>query len=152
MVRIETGMWVVICDGRKWLMFENVGGALAPKLRLIDSLEQVNPATREQGSDAPPRVHESTGHARSAVAQTDWHDEAERKFLADLARRLDGALRAGKTEKMVIAAPPRALGMIRQHYSEQLRSAVRLEVDKDLVKMPVHEIEKMLLGAADKKV
>lgn len=145
MLRIESGMWIVICDGRKWLIFENVGGAVAPKLRLVDSLEQANPATREQGSDAPPRVHESIGHARSAFTQTDWHDEAERKFLADLAHRLDDALRAGKTEKMVIAAPPRALGMIRQHYSERVKSALRLEIDKDLVKSPVHDIEKMLL-------
>lgn len=144
MAKIEPGTWVVICDGRKWLIFENVGGMGAPKLRLNDQFEQTNPATREQGSDAPSRVHESLGHARSAVAQTDWHDEAERKFLADLALHLDASVHAGKARKLIIAAPPRALGMIRKHYSKRVKSALRLEIDKDLVKSPVREIEEML--------
>jgi protein required for attachment to host cells len=38
--------------------------------------------------------------------------------------------------------------MIRPAYSAALRSAVRAELDKDFVKMPVHEIEKHLTGAA----
>ena len=46
-----------------------------------------------------------------------------------------------------MVAPPRALGMIRPAYSHALRGAVRAEVDKDLVKQPVHEIEKHLTGA-----
>jgi len=44
-------------------------------------------------------------------------------------------------------APPRALGMIRPAYSHALRAAVRAEVDKDLVKLPIHEIEKHLTAA-----
>jgi protein required for attachment to host cells len=43
-----------------------------------------------------------------------------------------------------VVAPPRALGMIRPAYSQTLKGAVRAEVDKDLVKMPVHEIERHL--------
>ena len=43
-----------------------------------------------------------------------------------------------------MVAPPRALGIIRQAYSPHVRSALRGEVDKDFVKMPVHEIEKKL--------
>ena len=48
---------------------------------------------------------------------------------------------------MILVAPPRALGMIRPAYSHALRAAVRAEVDKDLVKQPVHEIEKHLTAA-----
>jgi protein required for attachment to host cells len=47
---------------------------------------------------------------------------------------------------MIVVAPPRALGMIRPAYSQSLKGAVRAEVDKDFVKMPVHEIEKHLTG------
>jgi protein required for attachment to host cells len=47
---------------------------------------------------------------------------------------------------MIVVAPPRALGMIRPAYSQLLKGAVRAEVDKDFVKMPVHEIEKHLTG------
>lgn len=44
-----------------------------------------------------------------------------------------------------MVAPPRALGMLRSAYSETLKNAIRAELDKDLVKMPVYEIEKRLL-------
>ena len=53
-----------------------------------------NPPTHEQGSDRPGRSHASVGSARSAVGQTDWHDQAEHDFLTALARRLDKAAQA----------------------------------------------------------
>ncbi len=45
---------------------------------------------------------------------------------------------------LILVAPPRALGMIRHAYSNALRGAIRPEIDKDLVKHPVHDIEKHL--------
>ena len=64
-----------------------------------------------------------------------------------LVKHLDAALTAGKTKSLIVVAPPRALGMIRPAYTHALRAAVRTEVDKDLVKLPVHQIEKHLTGA-----
>jgi protein required for attachment to host cells len=78
------------------------------------------------------------------MEQTDWHDQAEQRFLTELARRLDAAVTAGETKALVIVAPPRALGVLRQAYSNGLREAVKAEIDKDYVRMPVHEIEKHL--------
>ena len=43
-----------------------------------------------------------------------------------------------------MVAPPRALGVLRQAYSKGLRDAIKAEIDKDYVRMPVHEIEKKL--------
>ena len=50
----------------------------------------------------------------------------------------------GKAKSVIMVAPPRALGVLRHSYSSHLRSAVRAEIDKDFVKLPVHEIEKHL--------
>jgi protein required for attachment to host cells len=47
----------------------------------------------------------------------------------------------------VLIAPPRALGVLRSAYSPALKGAVRAEIDKDLVAVPVHEIEKRLTAA-----
>jgi len=38
----------------------------------------------------------------------------------------------------------RALGVLRQSYSASVRNALRAEIDKDYVRLPVHEIEKRL--------
>ena len=102
------------------------------------------PKTSEQGTDAPGRSISSADGRRSAVKQTDWHDQAEQRFLADLAKRLDAAVTAGETKSLIVVAPPRALGVLRQHYSAGVRNAVRAEIDKDYVRMPVHEIERHL--------
>ena len=106
--------------------------------------QQEDPKTREQGTDAPGRAISSVGEARAAMDQTDWHEQGERRFLEKLVARLDAAVRAGEAKSLVIAAPPRALGALRQVYTHGLRGAVAAELDKDLVKMPVHEIEKHL--------
>jgi protein required for attachment to host cells len=80
------------------------------------------------------------------VEQTDWHDEAERAFLHGLAAHLDTAVRAGETKALIIVAPPRALGMLRKAYTASIRGVLRQEIDKDLVKVPIYEIEKHLLS------
>jgi protein required for attachment to host cells len=143
---IRHGEWVVVCDGAKALVLENDGDIRVPKLKTVQVFEQKDLATHILGTDAPGRTFNSVGSARSAVEQTDWHDQAERAFLTQLAQHLEEALASGKTKSLIIVASPRALGMIRSAYSHAVKGAVRIEVDKDLVKMPVHEIEKRLTG------
>ncbi|MFK4506789.1 host attachment protein [Bradyrhizobium daqingense] len=136
-VRIEKGDWLVVCDGRKALILENVGDEMFPNLHIGEVHEQPNPSTGAQGSDAPGRLHGASGGVRSLVEQTDWHDEAERSFLRGLAGRLDAAVSAGETSALTMVASPRALGMIRADYSDVVRKALQGEVGKDLVKLPV---------------
>jgi protein required for attachment to host cells len=143
-VTIHHGDWVVVCDGAKALVLENIGDAKFPNLKTREVYEQKDLPTHELGAGAPGRIMSPVTHVRSAVEQTDWHDQAERTFLHHLAQRLDAAVTAGKAKSLILVAPPRALGMIRPVYSHALRAALRAEVDKDLVKMPVHEIEKHL--------
>ena len=144
-VKTATGDWIVVCDGRKALILENKGDQVYPDLRTREVHEQESPPTREQGTDEPGRVHQSVGQARSAVEQTDWHDRDEQAFLAKLAERLDAAVQTGETKSIIIVAPPRALGKLRPQYSLAVKRALSMEVPKDLVNQPVHEIERQLL-------
>jgi protein required for attachment to host cells len=143
-LKIHSGDWVVVCDGAKALILENAGDAISLNLKTKEVHEQPDAKTSELGTDAPGRSINSVDGRRSAMEQTDWHDQAEHKFLTDLSKRLDAALTAGETKSMILVAPPRALGVMRQAYSHNLRNALRAEIDKDYVKMPVHEIEKRL--------
>lgn len=146
--KLKAGTWVVVCDGRKWIILENAGDERFPNLRVRETEEQPTPLTSEQGSDAPPRVFASVGTARSAIEQTDWHDENERRFVAKLAHRLDNAVKGGEARSVIVAAPPRALGVLRGEYSNRLKEAIRLEIDKDFVRMPVLEIERAIASLA----
>ncbi len=141
---IQKGEWVVVCDGGKALVLHNVGDAKFPNLKTLEVFEQEDLPTHLLGADVPGRAFNSASNLRSSVGQTDWHDQSEHDFLVKLAHHLDAAVSSGKTKSLVVVAPPRALGMLRPAYSHALKVAVRAEVDKDLVKMPVHEIEKYL--------
>jgi protein required for attachment to host cells len=144
---IREGEWVVVCDGAKALVLQNAGDAKFPNLKTLEVFEQKDLATHEQGADKSGRAFSSAGNARSAVGQTDWHDRSEEAFLTKLAHHLDAAVASGKAKSIIVIAPPRALGMLRPAYSHALKGALRAEIDKDFVKMPVHEIEKHLTGA-----
>jgi protein required for attachment to host cells len=148
MEKIKLGVddWVVVCDGRRAMILENRGDAQSPNLRKKETYEHPHPPTHELGTDRPGCLNPSVGTSRSAVEQTDWHDESERAFLKQLAHRLDAAVTSGEVSKLIIAASPRALGMLRPAFTPAVRHAVKSEIHKDYVKMPIDEIEKALVG------
>jgi protein required for attachment to host cells len=143
-LRIHNGDWVVVCDGAKALILENAGDAVSLNLKTKEVREQPDAKTHEQGTDAPGRSINSIDARRSAMEPTDWHQQDEDRFLTALSKRLNAAVTSGEAKSLVLVAPPRALGVIRQAATPGLRKAVRAEIDKDYVKMPVHEIERHL--------
>lgn len=145
-LKIRQGDWVIVCDGKKALILENVGDEKFPNLRTRNVQEHADAKTSELGPDEPGRSFSSVGAGRSAVEQTDWHRQEEDRFLQKLVSQLDHSVKVGEVKSLIIVAPPRALGVLRQAYSHNLRAAVQAEIDKDLVRLPVHEIEKHLAG------
>ena len=143
-LKIAQGEWVVVCDGAKALVLENVGDEKFPNLKTKEVYEREDFKTHEQGTDAPGRSVNSVDGRRSSMEQTDWHDQAERTFLQQLAGRLDSAVMSGAAKALIVVAPPRALGVLRSAYTTHVRDALHGEIDKDYVKMPVHEIAKHL--------
>lgn len=143
-ITIRNGDWVVVCDGRKALLFENEGDETYPNFKTRDVEQQPDEPTHELGTDRPGRFEEMATGERSAAESTDFHDLAETAFLKDLSKRLDALVRAGQIRHLIVVAPPRALGAIRKTYTSALQQAIRAEVDHDLVKLPVAEIEQRL--------
>jgi protein required for attachment to host cells len=144
--KLGAGDWVIVCDGRKALILENLGDGKFQNLRRKETHEHPDPPTSALGADRPGSVSPAGGTRRSAMEQADLHDESERAFLQTLARRLDGAVTSGEAKALIVIAAPRALGMLRPAYTPAVRHAVKAEIHKDYVKMPIDEIEKALVG------
>ena len=145
-LKIHQGDWVVVCDGRKALVLENAGDEKFLNLKTREVFDHPDEKTSDLGTGAPGRSFSSVGHGRSSVEQTDLHTQEEERFLKKLAGHLDAEVKAGRAKSIVIVAPPRALGVLRPAYTHDLKKAMGGEIDKDLVKMPLHEIEKHLAG------
>ncbi|MBB3020234.1 protein required for attachment to host cells [Microvirga lupini] len=138
---------VIVSDGRKALFIKNKGDDLYPNLqveRVLDAPD--NLSTRHQGTDKQGQAG-SAGH-RSAIEQTDWHDLAERKFAGEVADAVNAACLNGTVKHIVVAAPPRTLAELRHRFSDVVKQRILAEVNKDLTKHPVYEIERHLMANA----
>ncbi|MBK5959063.1 host cell attachment protein [Rhodoplanes elegans] len=147
-LNIPHDAFVFVADGRKALVLRNEGDEKFPNLRT----EQVfvdadNPAAREQGTDSPGRAFASVGARRSSVEQTDWHVMEEQRFAKESAAALHRLVRDRKVKALVIAAPPKTLAELRRALHNEVKAVVVAEIDKDLTKLPVYEIEKHLKAA-----
>src|SRR5262245_63342789 len=94
-VLVRRGDWVVVCDGKKALVLENVGDTKFLNLKTREVHEQPDAKTHEQGTDKPGRSINSIDRRRSAMEQTDWHEQEEERFLQRLGSRADDEVTAG---------------------------------------------------------
>jgi len=142
-MRIANGTLILAVDGRKMLVLRNDGDADYPVLTTLEHEEEDNPPSREQGTDAPGRAFSSVDGRRSAVSETDWHDQAEARFAARAAERLE-RLADAQARPLIVVAPPRSLGELRKHYGTATRRHLSAEVGKDMVGHSTDEIGKAL--------
>ncbi len=143
-ITVPSQGWVVVCDASKALVLRNAGDERHIALESVEAQTQSLSSTHELGSDRPGRVHQPFGTARSAVEEKDRHAAAEEAFLGGLARRLDAAVSHHAVNDLVLVAPPRALGWLRQHLCADTLRAVRAELPRDLTHLTVGEIEEHL--------
>lgn len=142
-LRLPHNAWVVIMDGKKALFLRNEGDEKFIHLQVFRDIEQENPPTSDQGTSRPGRMNDPTAH-KSAVEETDWHQLAEDRFAIDIAKQLYKHAHKGDISQLVLAAPPKALGVIRKELHKSVQEKIIAEIDKDLTGHPVDEIERLL--------
>ncbi|WP_342241148.1 host attachment protein [Inquilinus sp. OTU3971] len=143
-LRLSHGAWIVVCDATKALFLRHAGDALAPDLRLIERMDAPDHGrTSDQGTDRPGLLQNRSVPA-SAIEQTDWHGQEKNAFAMRIAGRLDQLHREDPASPIVLVAPPRILGSLRRALPPSVSAVVVAEIDKDLTKHPVHEIERLL--------
>ncbi len=144
-LQIPFDAWILVADGRKALLLRNATDEQRPDLKVLKTIEQPdNPRTSEHGTDKPGRTTDAGTGRHSAIEQTDWHDLAERDFAANVVDMMERHHRDGDFSKLVVVAPARTLAELRQRFSKELGTTILAELDKDLTKHPVHEIERVL--------
>ena len=135
---------LLVCDGAKALFLRDEGNALEPQLVVERELHSDTPSkTAEMGTDRPGRASSATGQS-SAMEQTDFHTREEEAFLRKVVSEFDTYCRAKDIKQVVIAAPARALAVIRDFASKDLMSRCVRQVAKDYVNHPVPEIARLV--------
>ena len=148
-VTIPTGALVMVGDGRRALFLRNTGTPRHVELLTEQVMEIDNPPTHEQGSDRPGRVHEAAlSGRRSALEPTDWHDIEEHRFARKVAAAMEQMVRAGWAKALIVVAPPKTLAELRNAFHPDVKAYIVAEINKDLTRHPLGEIEKQLMNEA----
>jgi protein required for attachment to host cells len=141
-MKLAANMWVAVIDGAKAVFLENEGTAFEPRLAVRRSFAQDNPPTREQGRDRPGRMNDVSGPHKSSMESPDFHRRAEDAFVASIMAELENEAAKSSFDKIVLIAPPVALGTMRAKIGQALRPKIVKEIAADYVKLPVTDIAK----------
>ena len=142
-MHLRNGDWVVVCDAGKYVVYENQGDTDRLDLRTISFDDHTNPPTHGQGTDKPGRLPGPGGQS-SAVGDTDWHEQEEKRFIGALAAQMDGWAAAEPDRRFVLAADPRSMGTLRQALNEHTLSRIAHSITGDHVHRPVSAIEALI--------
>ena len=149
MIRLEKETWVLVADGEKALFLRNEGGAAAPQLAVMRVEQQDNPRQGEQVSDRPGRRADTGAGQRSAMEEADWHQLAKDRFAADLSEILTRMVRRGRIARIVLVAPPRSLGELREQLDDTVRKTVIAEIPKTLTGHTLPALQKIIIEALE---
>jgi protein required for attachment to host cells len=141
-LNIPHDAFIFVGDGRKALFLRNAGDEKFPNFRTERVFVDDNPPTHEQGSDRPGRAFKRAGtNVRSGVEETDWHELEQYRFAQRVAAAMERLVRERNAKALVVVAPPRTLADLRHAFHADVKRRIIAEVDKELTKHPVHEIE-----------
>lgn len=77
---------------------------------------------------------------RAMTPAVDPHREAGKQFIADVASSLAATAKEKAYARLVLVAPPRALGELRQALPAEVRKLVVAEIDEDLTKADENDL------------
>lgn len=138
---------ILVADGRKSLFFRNEGNAGALNLAVLERETHPNPAHHEQASDLAGQSTKTADGRGGSMGEVDFHQQEEDRFAAETAGMLKERALGNDYDHLVVVAPARTLGELRKHYHKEVEKRLVAELPKDLVNMPVPEIEKILQNA-----
>jgi protein required for attachment to host cells len=146
----EPVIWIVVADHQRARIYESGGlGSGMQPVAGMDFATHLH-ASRDIVSDRPGhgfagRTGRIRGGRRYAVEpRTDPHREEGQHFIAALAGRLGDACKSKAFDKLVLVAPPRALGEFRSVLPDNVRRKMIAEIAEDLTKEPVESLARHL--------
>jgi protein required for attachment to host cells len=138
-MQLENGTWVMVMDGTKALILRNVTDGQDPNLEVVRKDENEALDNRGESTKSP----EQQGLRRQLDA-SDYHSTTEAGFADEMADWLYKAAHRNHFQHLVLVAPPKLLGELRQKLHKEVASRVVGEVHKTLTGHPVDQIERIV--------
>lgn len=136
--------WMLVADGRRArLLVEQRRGATLEEP--ADWAMEISEEDLYDPQDRPPRSFDRVCSGRHAMDKgRSLHEQEEEKFLKRVADRIGEAEKHNAFDYLVIAAPPRALGLLRNMLPPGAKSRIRADLSKDLLDEPMPKLRERL--------
>ena len=145
---MDHALWILVADSSRAKIFETFGPAdLAREIEEFEHPEG-RAHNRDLRSDAQGRYYgkgeRQQGHvAPPQVSPTDHEAELFAKQLSD---HLDKARTAHRYERLCIIAPPKFLGMVRNHLDHEVEKLIAATSAKDIAWLDARSIAEFISG------
>jgi len=137
--------WILVADGQRAQVYQSEGWGHGLHPVEGTHFEGKSAASHKLGTDKPGRVYSHAQGRASAVGESDsLHRAAKEHFVKSVAGLVDKASHENAFDRLVVIAPPEALGEIRATLSDQTKKKIVHELHKDLTHLPLPELQKQL--------
>ena len=133
---------VVVANEReaRLLVNEGVGKGL---IQIEDVPRDAWPDAEVAYSDQRGRGQAGPGTARHGMEpSTSEQRQMRERFAGHLAEKLGSVWGKGDYDRLIVAAPPKMLGALRDEMPAALKDSLAGDLDKDLVKIPLADLPK----------
>lgn len=137
--------WVLVLNSNECKVFSF--SKKNNELKLIKDINHPENKERNQDlvSDRPGR-YSTDANAGGAYSQhTDPKDVKINQFVLEVNRFLDESHSHQQFDKIIVIAPPKMLGHLKQHINKQVEKLISHEIQKELTFMKEHELLEFLL-------
>ncbi len=128
-------------DGKaRFLRNSGIGKGLT-ELRTLEAERLVGPEV--EFADGPGRSRAAPGMARHAMDPRSGEEERRRELFArQVAETAESLWNRHGFDRLVISAEPKLLGLLRALLPAPMRAHAQVEMDKDLLKVPLRALPK----------
>lgn len=134
--------WVLVANAHQGRILEVDDAGLPAKVH--HTIGSRDGKAHDESGDLPEvadRLQRSPGHKGALHESGDPKDGAEHRFAKELVRMLEAGVAANAFHHLVLVAPPKLLGILRENLSRALAGRLRASEPKDYAHLSDHELE-----------
>jgi protein required for attachment to host cells len=137
--------WILIADGARAKVYQNNGPGTGLRETRFPEMLGAHEPSKDINADRPGRMQSAPGGAVHRMDHpADPHRQQKRIFAKDIAEFLKSQERDNAFDELVIVAPAKTLGDLRDVLEKSVASHVKIEIAKDLTQFSMHELPKHL--------
>ena len=130
----DSGTWILVMDSKQALFYLKDQHGHLVKNHII--IYATSDSECENTRNSLGRSFDSAGNARHFIEpHLDKHTQEQMSFVREVNQYLQEALNEHAYDKLIIVAPPKILGLLRQMLSKNVMGVVAQEINKEFANL-----------------